>query len=143
MSPSDLAGAYQWNYRSQTPRRPDWFRQWPGGNRIAVTINIMHEWESAPGARTVRKRPMITDAERTDFLALGAREYGANFGFQRLLEVLDRCGVEATVITSGLVAELFTDTTTAIPMFPTSSMRMATGWCPWVTCGLPIRITIS
>ncbi len=48
MSPSDLAGAYQWNYRSQTPRRPDWFRQWPGGNRIAVTINIMHEWESAP-----------------------------------------------------------------------------------------------
>ena len=28
---------------------------------------------------------MITDAERTDFLALGAREYGANFGFQRLL----------------------------------------------------------
>ena len=84
------------------------------------------------GARTVRKRPTTTDAERTDFLALGAREYGANFGFQRLLEVLDRCGVEATVITSGLVAELFTDTTTAIPMFPTSSMRMATGWCPWV-----------
>jgi|SRR5206468_2595331 len=110
MSPSDLAGAYQWNYRSQTPRRPDWFRQWPGGNRIAVTINIMHEWESAPGARTVRKRPMTTDAERTDFLALGAREYGANFGFQRLLEVLDRCGVKATVITSGLVAELFPDT---------------------------------
>ncbi len=53
---------------------------------------------------------MITDAERTDFLALGAREYGANFGFQRLLEVLDRCGVKATVITSGLVAELFPDT---------------------------------
>jgi peptidoglycan/xylan/chitin deacetylase (PgdA/CDA1 family) len=110
MVPPDLKNAYQWNYRPQTPRRPDWFTQWPGGNRIAVTINLMHEWESAPGARTVRKRPMSAAAERTDFLALGAREYGANFGFHRLLEVLDRCGVKATVLTSGLMAEIFPET---------------------------------
>lgn len=110
MVPTDLVSAYQWNYRPQTPRRPDWFTQWPGGNRIAVTINVMHEWESVPGARTVRKRPMTSGTERTDFLALGAREYGANFGFKRLLEVLDRCGVKATVITSGLMAEIFPET---------------------------------
>ena len=68
MVPPDLKSAYQWTYRPQTPRRPDWFTQWPGGNRIAVTINVMHEWESAPGASTVRKRPMSTGGERTDFL---------------------------------------------------------------------------
>jgi len=105
-----MVSAYQWNYRPQSPRRPDWFTQWPGGNRIAVTINIMHEWESVPGARTVRKRSMSPGADCTDFLALGAREYGANFGFRRLLEVLDRCEVKATVITSGLMAEIFPET---------------------------------
>ena len=43
-----------------------------------------------------------------DFMALGAREYGANFGiWGRLLDVLDKHGVKATVITSGLMAELF------------------------------------
>src|SRR5438132_6699401 len=42
-----------------------------------------------------------------DYLALGAREYGARFGIWRLLDVLDRHDVKATVIASGLVAELF------------------------------------
>ena len=110
MVPPDLIRDYQWNYRPRSPRRPDWFTEWPGGNRIAVTVNIMHEWESAPGARTVRKRPMSSEREVTDFLALGAREYGANFGFRRLLEVLDRCGVKATIMTSGLMAEIFPET---------------------------------
>ena len=48
MVPDDLRTAYHWNYRPQTPRRPAWFTEWPGGNRIAVTINVMHEWESRP-----------------------------------------------------------------------------------------------
>lgn len=109
----DLASAYHWNYRPQSPRRPDWFTQWPGGNRIAVTINIMHEWASVPTSRAVRKtsmRPMPPGTDWTDFLGLGPREYGANFGFWRLLEVLDKCGVKATVITSGLMAEIFPET---------------------------------
>ena len=38
------------------------------------------------------------------------REYGANFGIWRLLDVLDKHGVKATVITSGLMAELFPET---------------------------------
>jgi peptidoglycan/xylan/chitin deacetylase (PgdA/CDA1 family) len=45
-----------------------------------------------------------------DFLALGAREYGANFGFRRLLEVLDKFDVKATVLASGLTAKLFPET---------------------------------
>jgi peptidoglycan/xylan/chitin deacetylase (PgdA/CDA1 family) len=110
MVPSEISAAYHWNYRPRSPRWPAWFTQWPGGNRIAVTVNIMHEWESAPGARTVRKRPMSTGAERTDFLALGAREYGVNFGLRRLLDVLDKCGMKATVFSSGLTAEFFPET---------------------------------
>lgn len=100
---------YQWNYRPQSPRRPAWFTQWPGGNRIAVTFNIMHEWESAPRSNTIRKRTMSGATHCLDFLALGAREYGANFGFRRLLGVLNKFDVKATVFTSGLMAELFPD----------------------------------
>jgi peptidoglycan/xylan/chitin deacetylase (PgdA/CDA1 family) len=108
MVPSNLVTAYQWNYRPQTPRRPEWFTRWPGGNRIAVTINIMHEWESQPEWKSLRKRPAGVDG--IDFLSLTNRQYGANFGFARLLDVLDRCGVKATVLCSGLMAELFPDT---------------------------------
>jgi peptidoglycan/xylan/chitin deacetylase (PgdA/CDA1 family) len=45
-----------------------------------------------------------------DFLGLSARQYGANFGFWRLLDVLDKFDVKATVITSGLMADLFPNT---------------------------------
>ena len=106
----DLAKTYHWNYRPQSPQRPAWFTQWPGGNRIAVTINIMHEWESAPRSNTSGKRPMSPGTACLDFLGLCARQYGANFGFWRLLDVLDKFDVKATVISSGLMAELFPDT---------------------------------
>jgi len=111
MESLDFVKAYQWNYRPKTPKRPAWFTQWPGGARIAVTINVMHEWESKPGPHTMGRRPMPADTSHTDdFMALGAREYGANFGIWRLLDVLDKHGVKATVITSGLMAELFPET---------------------------------
>lgn len=110
VSNTDLISGYQWNYRPQSPQRPGWFTSWPGGNRIAVTINIMHEWESVPRSATIRKRSMASGATSIDFLALCARQYGANFGFPRLLDVLDRYGVKATVLTSGLMSELFPGT---------------------------------
>jgi peptidoglycan/xylan/chitin deacetylase (PgdA/CDA1 family) len=104
MTLPDFAEAYQWHYRPQHPRRPDWFTEWPGGARMAVMLLLLHEWESVPAPR----RPMPKDAHHTfDYLALGAREYGARSGVWRLLDVLDRRNVKATVITSGLVAELF------------------------------------
>src|SRR3990172_1612397 len=108
MVPANLRTAYQWNHRPQTPRRPPWFTQWPGGNRIPLTINIMHEWESQPEWKTARKKNAGADC--VDYLSLTNRQYGANFGFQRLLDVFDRCGVKATVLCSGLMAEFFPDT---------------------------------
>ncbi|HLH23937.1 MAG TPA: polysaccharide deacetylase family protein [Chloroflexota bacterium] len=104
MDTSELAAVYQWQYRPQSPRRPAWFTAWPGGARMAVGIIVLHEWESVP--RPIR--PMPAGAHHTfDFLSLGAREYGARHGIWRLLDVLDRRQVKATVICSGLVAELF------------------------------------
>lgn len=105
-----LSSVYHWNYRPQTPCRPKWFTEWPHANRIAVTVNIMHEWESEPEWFSRRKKPDGMGAACIDFLSLGGRQYGANFGFARLLDVLERCGVPATVFCSGLMAELFPET---------------------------------
>jgi allantoinase len=110
MDNPELSNAYQWNYRPQYPKRPSWFIHWPGGNRIATTFNIMHEWESVPRSNAIRKREMTSGAPQIDFLALCAREYGANFGFTRLLDLFDKYDVKVTVLTSGLMAELFPDT---------------------------------
>ena len=104
---SDLAALYHWDYRPRLPQRPPWFTSWPGGARMAVVLIILNEWESVP--RPIR--PMPTGSHHTfDFLSLGAREYGARFGLHRLLEVLERRSLKATVISSGLVAELFPET---------------------------------
>jgi len=45
-----------------------------------------------------------------DFLSLGGREYGARHGIWRLLDVLERHDIRATVLTNGIVAELFPET---------------------------------
>ena len=74
MPHADLAKIYQWNFRPQFPVRPSWFTHWPGENRIAVTFNIMHEWESAPRSNAIRKRKINPETAAIDFLALSARE---------------------------------------------------------------------
>src|SRR5215475_12578866 len=100
----DCVQAYQWNYRPQHPKRPDCLKEWPGGARMDVMLILLHEWESVPAPTS----PMPSGAHHTfDYLALEAREYGARYGIWRLLDVLDRHNVKATVVTSGLVAELF------------------------------------
>jgi peptidoglycan/xylan/chitin deacetylase (PgdA/CDA1 family) len=100
----ELTAAYQWQYRPRLPERPAWFTAWPNGARMAVSITNLHEWESVP--RPIRPMPANTH-HNFDVLALGAREYGARYGFPRLLDVLDRHALKATVICSGLLAELF------------------------------------
>jgi peptidoglycan/xylan/chitin deacetylase (PgdA/CDA1 family) len=82
---------------------------------MAVQILILNEWESVPRHR---RRPMAVDLQnrqqdKFDFLALGVREYGARHGIWRLLDVLDKHGVKATIPTNGLTAELFPATVRA------------------------------
>jgi len=74
---------------------------------MAVQLIMLHEWESTP--RPIR--PMPAGAAHTfDYLALGVREYGARFGFWRLMDVLDKHDVKASLVVSGLVCELFPET---------------------------------
>ncbi len=112
-----ITDPYQWNLRPQIPSRPDWFRSWPGGAKIAVQILVLNEWESWPRHR---RRPMATDLQnkhdhqnKFDYLALGGREYGARHGIWRILDVLDKHGVKATIPTNGMTAELFPDSVRA------------------------------
>ena len=76
--------------------------------RMAVSVIVMHEWMSVPRHQG---RPMPADSfHKLDFLGLGMREYGARQGIWRLLDVLDRNDdVKATILTSGLIGELFPD----------------------------------
>ena len=106
-----IVSPYQWDLRPQIPQRPEWFRAWRDGLMMAVQILILNEWESVPRHR---KRPMAVDLQnrhdyekKFDYLALGVREYGVRHGIGRLLDVLDKHGVKATIPTNGLTAELF------------------------------------
>jgi peptidoglycan/xylan/chitin deacetylase (PgdA/CDA1 family) len=101
----DFTENYQWKFRPQHPARPNWFRAWPGEAQISVQIIVLHEWESAPWHRS---RPMPVNAHyKFDFLSLGGREYGARHGIWRLLDVLDKHQIKASVLANGLTAELF------------------------------------
>lgn len=102
-----LENTYQWNVRPRAPQRPPWFASWPGHARIAVQIIVLHEWESEPWHRS---RPMPASAHhKFDFMSLGGREYGARHGIWRILDVLERHGLRATVLANGLTAALFPD----------------------------------
>jgi peptidoglycan/xylan/chitin deacetylase (PgdA/CDA1 family) len=100
-----FVSAYQWDLRPQSHQRPGWFKAWPQGARLAFQIIVLHEWTSAPRHQG---RPMPADSfHKLDFLGLGVREYGARQGIWRLLDILDRHDVKATILTSGLVGKLF------------------------------------
>jgi hypothetical protein len=72
MMPANLPQRYQWITGHDRRSWPVWFTQWPDGNRIAVTINIKHEWESAPRSDMIQKTAMTPGSSYLDFLALGA-----------------------------------------------------------------------
>ncbi len=97
---------YQWNYRPQLVRRPVWFEAWPEGARIAVTIKLLHEWASVPRP-TGRQASSSGSLVQQDYKSLSGREYGFKAGVERLMDVLDLHGVKATVMVSGLSAELW------------------------------------
>ena len=107
----DFKTTYRWDVRPQRPQRPEWFKAWPNGSNISLQIMILHEWESKPWHRS---RPMPAESHfKFDFMSLGAREYGARHGIYRLMDVVERHGMKATIMTNGLTAELFPDSVRA------------------------------
>lgn len=104
--PMSFTEKYHWDYRPREPVRPDWFTSWPNGARVAVTIGILHEWESVPSSH----RPMPSGSrDDFDYRALTAREYGVRCGFPRVMNTLESHDVRGTVFANGLVANLFPD----------------------------------
>ncbi len=100
---------YQWNYRPKEIKWPSWFKEWPGGARVAVQFHLMHEWQTTPrGGGPPVGRPMPVGSHyREDFLQLSAQEYGFKFGLWRFMDMLDRQGIKATVMMSGISAEFW------------------------------------
>lgn len=86
---------------SPMPDRPP--LDWPGGARIAFApVVYLEHWELDPPAGTVRD-PRFRDPFgdfRPDIRTHTWREYGARIGIFRILEVLDRYGLTATVAAS-------------------------------------------
>lgn len=81
--------------------------RWPGGKRIAVFFRVSFEWWSdgkAPGIG-----PMGNPLKQgvPDLNAVGWAEYGHRRGVHRILDVLARQGVRATINVSGIMAERY------------------------------------
>jgi peptidoglycan/xylan/chitin deacetylase (PgdA/CDA1 family) len=79
--------------------------RWPGGRHVAVVFNIAFEgWSDgkAPGVGPMGN-PLPAGAFDTNALSWG--HYGAVRGIGRLLRALDRTGIRASVMVSGVFAE--------------------------------------
>jgi peptidoglycan/xylan/chitin deacetylase (PgdA/CDA1 family) len=78
--------------------------RWPAGRRVAVVFNVAYEaWSDgkAPGIGPMGN-PLPAGAFDTNALSWG--HYGPARGMERLLHILDRVGVRASVMTSGVLA---------------------------------------
>lgn len=83
--------------------------EWPGRSPLAVgaVIVLEHvEWEPPPDAYSLRRRSGgLAHLPAPDYPQLTIREYGHRVGIFRLLDLLDRHGIAATVAVDVLTAE--------------------------------------
>jgi len=83
---------------------PEDFR-WPGGKRIAVFLRVSFEWWSDGKWPGIGPMGNPLQQGHPDLNAVGWAEYGHRRGIFRILDVLSRQGVRATVNVSGIMAE--------------------------------------
>jgi len=79
--------------------------RWPGGRHVAVVFNLAFEaWSDgkSPGVGPMGN-PLPAGAFDTNALSWG--HFGPSRGIHRLLRILDRARVRASVMTSGVLAE--------------------------------------
>lgn len=94
-------------------RAPDSFR-WPGGQRVGVVFNIAYEgWSEGqvPGIGPMGNplKPGFFDANAASWGL-----YGPIRGIWRALEIAERNGVRASVMTNGVLAEKWPETVRAV-----------------------------
>lgn len=95
-------------------RRLDRNFRWPGGRHVAIVFNVAYEaWSDgrAPGVGPMGN-PLPGGTFDTNALSWG--HYGAVRGIERLLRVLERAKLAASVMVSGVLAERTPDTVRAI-----------------------------
>ena len=82
--------------------------RWPDGARVAlcvvVTLEKM-EWEAPPGSFTTALAGGLGDRPFPDYARVTHREYGHRVGIFRVLDVLEKHGIPATVAMDALTAE--------------------------------------
>jgi peptidoglycan/xylan/chitin deacetylase (PgdA/CDA1 family) len=81
--------------------------RWPGDRRVAVVFNVAYEaWsdDKAPGIGPMGN-PLPAGAFDSNALSWGS--YGSERGIERLLDILARSKIRASVMTSGILAQRF------------------------------------
>ncbi len=88
--------------------------RWPGGRRIAVVFNVAYEaWSEGKGPSIgPMGNPLPAGIFDTNALSWG--NYGSERGIERLLRVLDRIKIRASIMMNGVLAERFPNTVRAI-----------------------------
>ena len=82
--------------------------RWPQNARVAVCaiVNLEHaEWEAPEDSFTVRLAGGMGYRPAPNYELLGHREYGHRVGIFRVLDVLEKHGIKATVAMDALTAE--------------------------------------
>jgi len=87
---------------------------WPGGKRVAVLVSVLLENWSAGKWPSYFTRTTPLRAGVTDVAAIEWSHYGGREGIWRLLKLLERCRVKATVFANALSAELYPEAVRAI-----------------------------
>jgi len=90
--------------RGARVQRLDGQFRWPGGRHVAVVVNVAYEaWSDgvAPGVGPMGN-PLPARVLDTNAISWG--HYGATRGIQRLLDILQRTNVRASIMVSGVLA---------------------------------------
>ncbi len=82
--------------------------RWPRNDRVAlcVIVNLEHmEWSPPEGSYTAALAGGLAPRPFPDYARLSHREYGHRVGIFRVLDVLEKHGIKATVAMDALTAE--------------------------------------
>jgi allantoinase len=71
--------------------------KWPGGARVAVCVYLYFEYMEFDQPRDIIRDPRLKDRPRPDCREYSWYQYGNRVGIFRIIELLDRYGMKATV----------------------------------------------
>jgi allantoinase len=80
---------------SAIPRREP--LRWPGGARLAICVYLYFEYMEFDQPRNIVRDPRLKDRPRPDCREYSWYQYGNRVGIFRIIELLDRYGIKATV----------------------------------------------